>query len=160
MHTYIQIQLPEKKNLNIPICDVQEDATYELNVKPTYKLSETYIRYSIKLGEENNDIMSIYLVDEDDKRWLNSNENLISNDDIRPYITNELMEQIIDYFEISTEMSANCIPLVDAEKKILGDDRFQIYPLKALKIIITELYRYWVNKRKFLESLLSDVIGP
>ena len=165
LHTCIHIhiytkQAPEKKKLNIPICDVQEDANYELNIKPTYQLSETYIRYSIKLGEENNDIMSIYLVDEDDKKWLNANENLHKNDDVRPYVTIELMEKIINYFEISTDMNTNCISLLDVEKKILGDDQFQIYPLKALKVMITELYRYWVNKRKYLDKPLVRRYWP
>ena len=105
---------------------MKEDANYELNIKPTYKLSETYIRYSLKLVEETNDIMSVYLVDEDDKKWLNANENLIKNDDIRPYIANELMEKIINYLEISTDMNTNCISLLDVEKKILGDVQFKI----------------------------------
>ena len=60
----------------------------------------------------------------------------------------------MDILETSTGTTKECVSLVNAEKDVVNDERLGSIPLETLKVILREIYTYWLKKRKFTEKPL------
>ena len=58
-----------KKKINLPVTDCREDPDYEKNVKPTYQIPKSYVRYVRKVGDET-DMALDYCMDMKDKECV------------------------------------------------------------------------------------------
>lgn len=55
----------KKKKLNIPVGDVKIDPSYDQNVSPDFIIPQSYVRYTKKIGDEEDSTID-YCLEQDD----------------------------------------------------------------------------------------------
>ena len=93
-----------KKKINLPVTDCREDPDYEKNVKPTYQIPKSYVRYVRKVGDET-DMALDYCMDMKDKEWMLAHPMLSTDKECKKYLTAETFEAIINICEHHTAFS-------------------------------------------------------
>ena len=146
-----------KKKINIPICDVKIDEDYDKNVKPSFKLPSSYIRYVKKLGDEP-DITTDYFMDKEDMNWIANNESLRYDKEVQRLLTYDTFECIVDHLERCTGMSKDPISLANAEKSLASV--LSNWPSQVRNLILSEIYKYWLSKREKLHKPLVRKYWP
>ena len=93
---------------------MKTDSDYEKNVKPNFKQTMTFIRYTRRLADEPN-MGEDYFMDQDDTLWISGNSKFTTDKDVPQYLTYDAFESLIGIFEKLTNVSKEPISLVSLE---------------------------------------------
>ena len=146
-----------RKKLNIPAPDNYVDADYEKNNKADFALPESYIRSARKLPGEA-DVSIDYLIEPDDKEWLQSYLKKHSSDkDLQKSFNEDSFETIIDILEANTGHQKSIVGKDIAEQEIQSQLKWSV---STSTKVVSDVYNYWSKKRDKVHKPLNRRYWP
>jgi enhancer of polycomb-like protein len=145
-----------KRKLNIPVGDVSTDPDYEKIVKPNYILSNSYLKYMKKIGDDE-DVSIDYNMEDEDLTWISTHPRLCNDREVMSHLTELAFEKIIDILEKQTGVLKDVVPVFHVEKLVA--EMLQWPAIVAAKIV-PEVYQHWLNKRESLQKPICRKFWP